>query len=212
MGSSPTKKMNLDFNNQTKPSTSSSSSFSKNKTMLDINDCTCAICLDVLIEPLLTPCQHEMCLECFQSMRGDSLRQFECPLCRRPCVEWAKKVAANGKMHINVNRWVTIKQTFGEEVRNKLSGRSSQLVIEAMETYKKELLEGKHSDDGKVEGAEGGHVMAEPGELRKEYLELLKKEEERIRLEREKEERESMELIQLLLVSFILTIFIEFKC
>ena len=53
-------------------------------------------------------------------------------------------------------------------------------------------------------GAEGGHLFAKPGELRKEYLELLRQEEEKARLEREKEELESMELIRRLVVSFIL--------
>ena len=63
---------------------------------------------------------------------------------------------------MNKSRWDEIRQTFSQEVTNKLTGRSSQLVIEAMQAYKKEMLEGggKQTSEKEPVGAEGGHVSA----------------------------------------------------
>ncbi len=33
---------------------------------MSISDCTCPICLEILIEPVVMPCNHELCLPCFK--------------------------------------------------------------------------------------------------------------------------------------------------
>lgn len=50
----------------------------KNKHNLSITDCSCPICLEVLIEPVVLPCKHELCLPCFKDMMDQT--NFLCPM------------------------------------------------------------------------------------------------------------------------------------
>lgn len=45
---------------------------------LSISDCSCPICLEVLIEPVVLPCKHELCLPCFKDMMDQT--NFLCPM------------------------------------------------------------------------------------------------------------------------------------
>jgi len=116
-------------------------------------------------------------------------------MCRTPCGAWATRVKSNGELAVDKVRWLNIKRVFAEEIRNKLEGKSSQIVIDAMEAYKKNLVSNSTNQ-------KSASNLAQPGELRKEYLELIREEEENIRLQRQNEEKESLELIKRLLVSF----------
>ena len=51
---------------------------SKNVHNLSITDCSCPICLEILIEPVVLPCKHELCLPCFKDMMDQT--NFLCPL------------------------------------------------------------------------------------------------------------------------------------
>ena len=52
-------------------------------TMASIGDQTCAICMDAMDRPTVTPCQHLFCYECIQSAYEHDLAR-KCPLCRTP--------------------------------------------------------------------------------------------------------------------------------
>lgn len=165
------------------------------KISLDLNDCTCPICLDVLVEPISTPCRHELCLACFKSIKT-SPTHFECPLCRRACGEWARRIEADDSSAVDRKRWQEIQVAFAYEIRMKCEGKSSQIVMDAMHAYRLSLL---NPDAAKrPDGA-----LAKPGELHQEYLDLVQKEQEKLKRQREIEEKESLELIKRLLVRLL---------
>lgn len=90
---------------------------------------------------------------------------------------------------VNAPRWNDIRQIFDKEVENKLNGLSAKLICEEMQIFENEKVV--------------GHVLAEPGELRAEYLEFVRREEEELRVRREEEERASLEFIKRFCVSFL---------
>lgn len=124
------------------------------------------------------------------------MAKFECPMCRRPYSHWARMAAIRGEALVNATRWRSIQNSFAVEVRNKRDGKSSQIVLDSMRVYKESLINGEHVEAGAV----GGSSFAKPGEIRQEYLELLRAEEEKERLRHEKEEKESLDFIKRLLV------------
>lgn len=128
-------------------------------------------------------------------------------MCRARAPAWAQVVRANGATLINQTRWKFIQKAFPVEVRNKREGKSGEVVIEAIAAYKKSLIAAESSSSSSSADDKASTVIAKPGEVRQEYLELLKREEEKARLQREKEEKESMEFIRALLVIYKLCYF-----
>lgn len=53
----------------------------------------CSICYELIREPVVLPCGHEMCQECFQMSMETA--NFNCPICRKRCSSWARKRAKN---------------------------------------------------------------------------------------------------------------------
>ncbi|CAF0800708.1 unnamed protein product [Brachionus calyciflorus] len=162
----------------------------QNEQFLDstISDCTCPICLDILVEPVTMPCNHELCLPCFKSMTD--LTNFLCPMCRQRISTWYRN-AANSNTLVNQERWNFIQKNYPIEIKNRLEGKTAQILTEQIEQQKKGIAVQTKNQD-KV-------VCSEPGEIKKEYQEYLKREQERIRIEKENEEKKSLELIQKLI-------------
>jgi hypothetical protein len=100
----------------------------KEKFDLSFNDCTCPICFEILIEPVLMPCKHELCLECFDQIKD--LLNLECPICR---VEIGK--FTNSRSLINWDRWKKIETKFSKEIKLRRDGRTAQLVAESIANY-----------------------------------------------------------------------------
>lgn len=106
-----------------------------------LDDCLCPICLEILIEPVTMPCQHELCMPCFQqnvkvkknygekfplALNVSAFFQeanFFCPLCRLRISCWAR-TAANDHKLIDQNRWRQIRKFYPNEVASRMSGRS----------------------------------------------------------------------------------------
>ena len=59
---------------------------------LDRDDVTCPICLDILYEPVLTPCGHDYCHHCIERHISTTpmFAQNQCPLCREEFEQYAK--------------------------------------------------------------------------------------------------------------------------
>lgn len=51
----------------------------------------CFICYQLIQEPVVLPCHHEMCRECFQ--RSVETANFNCPVCRKRYSSWARRHA-----------------------------------------------------------------------------------------------------------------------
>lgn len=49
----------------------------------------CPVCFMLLIEPVVLPCQHTVCNECFQSIEAQS--NETCPMCRQRLSSWSRK-------------------------------------------------------------------------------------------------------------------------
>ena len=93
--------------------------FPESHDKLELSDCTCPICMYIMIEPVTMPCGHELCLSCFKMhVFGTSL---ECPLCRKRIASWARKAARNNKL-VNKLRWDNIQSSFPDKVQNRLNG------------------------------------------------------------------------------------------
>jgi hypothetical protein len=163
---------------------------------LSLNDCTCPICLEILVEPVKMPCSHELCLPCFKAMTDKT--NFLCPMCRMRISTWSRS-AANTNTLVDMARWSQIKAAFPHEVRIRLEGKTALYLEQEMkeqDTIKKK----QHHEHQLVQ-------CSKPGEIGKEYKEYLRREEERIRLEKENEEKLSSKLIQQVIVSDYSNIF-----
>jgi hypothetical protein len=71
-------------NNSTHQQTNSnnktqSTSIVENVENLNISDCGCPICLEILVEPVVLPCKHELCLPCFKGITEKN-NTYTCPL------------------------------------------------------------------------------------------------------------------------------------
>ena len=154
---------------------------------LSINDCTCPICLEILFEPVQMPCHHEVCLPCFKAMTDKT--NFHCPMCRMRISTWSR-AASNSNTLVNQQRWAQIQKAFPNEIRDRVEGKTAIILAETMKKEKEEA-----STRPTVV-----QPVAEPGAIRREYEEYLRREQERIRAEQENEEKLSLDLIQRVLV------------
>ena len=168
---------------------------------LSLNDCSCPICLEILVEPVQMPCHHELCLPCFKSMIDQT--NLLCPICRLRISTWSRN-ASNSNTLINQARWEQIQRKFPNEIKVRMEGKTAQVISDSIEKYKKSgVMDDTYktavafsSSQTSVSSSKKTVHCAEPGEIRSEYLEYLKREEEKKRIEKENEEKLSLELIQ----------------
>lgn len=113
-------------------------------------------------------------------------------MCRARLATWARTARVHNQKLVNEKRWSDIKKAFPTEVKNKVEGKSAQIVKDSLDKLRQGIIDSTNRV---------GQKCAQPGEIRQEYLDYLKREEERIRKEKEAEERESIEYIQKLIVS-----------
>ncbi|XP_048587972.1 E3 ubiquitin-protein ligase rnf168 isoform X2 [Nematostella vectensis] len=136
----------------------------------DIEDFTCPICLQLLVEPVVLPCEHEFCKMCFtQNVQEANL---QCPMCRIRISSWARRNARNGTL-VDRKRWDRIKKLFPKRCEKRIRGE-----------------EDFEDDHPRLK-----RVLSENGAIRSEYEEEMKK----LRLAQEAEQRASEELIQRLM-------------
>lgn len=82
-------------------------------------DYICPICLQLLIEPVVMPCKHELCKICFtQNVREANL---QCPICRVRISSWARRQARSGTL-ICQQRWELIQKLFPEKCERRMRG------------------------------------------------------------------------------------------
>lgn len=141
-----------------------------------LEDHTCPICMYLLIEPVTLPCEHELCLSCFQQNVQESLC---CPMCRCRISSWVRRQARLNNL-VNQERWKQIKSLFPEKVRLRLEG-----------------YEDDPNEDEEVFHPPAPR-LAEPGEIREEYEKALQKLAEERDAERRREEEASAALLRTL--------------
>jgi hypothetical protein len=135
--------------------------FSKSKGQenldMSISDCSCPICLEVLIEPVKMPCSHELCLKCLDTMLDQT--NLCCPMCRVKISSWSRNARSNNTL-VNTERWKQIQKLFPDEIKNRLNGTSHQILVDSLANAMPAGKKIKCSEDG---------------EIRKEYLEYMKR-------------------------------------
>ncbi|XP_046990528.1 E3 ubiquitin-protein ligase RNF169-like [Schistocerca americana] len=141
-----------------------------NLTLLNV---ACPVCMGILIEPVTLPCNHDLCLECFEkSVENNSLT---CPMCRKRIGGWLRQ--AKDKSLVNQTLWKLIQEKFPHEVEAKLKG----------------------DDDGvadRISAMIPPVSLSSEGEIREEFALEVKKYEEEIRRKQEEEQNASLELIR----------------
>ncbi len=150
---------------------------------LSISDCTCPICLEILVEPVVLPCKHELCLPCFSGMTDKT--NFLCPMCRMRISTWSRTASKTNTL-VNIERWNQIRKAFPNEVNDRIEGKSAEKYAKSLEQENTKVVKSLN--------------IAQPGEIRKEYETILQREMERLRTERELEERTSLQYIQQVIV------------
>ncbi len=123
-------------------------------------DCTCPICLEILIEPVSFSCTHEICFSCLDGLMKTN-EHSTCPICREeitldalayklkigercPKCESSpfhvycpltKKVLAKRYL-VNAARWRKIKIRFNDEIQDRLSGKTAINLAKTMTASK----------------------------------------------------------------------------
>lgn len=157
------------------------------KLNLSISDCTCPICLEILVEPVVLPCKHELCLPCFNGMTDKT--NFLCPMCRMRISTWSR-TATNTNTLVNKERWDQIRQAFPEEVQDRIEGKTAAKLAESI----------KKERENSVKTTKVVNI-SEPGEIRREYELSVQREHDRLRSEKLKEEEMSLQYIHEVIVS-----------
>lgn len=131
-------------------------------------DFTCPICLQILIEPVVMPCEHELCRSCFKQNVEEA--NFLCPLCRMRISSWARQNSRKGTL-VNVKRWEQIQRLFPEKCQKRLRGEDDEDLFDFLPPKR---------------------AISQDGEIRKEYEEEMRK----VQHAREQEMRASEEAIR----------------
>ncbi|XP_035693399.1 E3 ubiquitin-protein ligase RNF169-like isoform X2 [Branchiostoma floridae] len=145
-----------------------------------LSEVICPICMEILVEPVTMPCSHELCMPCFQENVQNGEANFVCPMCRLRISSWARKNAREHTL-VNKERWAQIQRYFPEKCERRLRGEEN------------DTLDDLSDEELPITNFP---VVSEPGELRREYEEQMKKFEEQRKKEQEAALKASMEYIQ----------------
>ena len=137
---------------------------------VDLAEVFCPICLGILLQPVKMPCDHVLCLSCFQMNMAEAT--LCCPLCRTRISTWARKAVRN-KTLVDQALWSFITRTFPKHVEAAREGKDE-------------------TDPEEIFPCFAVHQFAEQGDIKSEFDSQL--EEEREEREREDQHQLSSEL------------------
>jgi len=178
-----------------KPTASPKSPQCQQSLDLTLSDFSCPICLEVLFEPVRFPCNHEVCLPCFKDMT--EMTNFLCPICRMRISTWSR---THSNSLVDMKRWKEVKQAFPTAVQNRIEGKTATLLAEQIETEKKEKAKELEKNSALISKSTAETASATSGETHNEYVHMLRIDQKKLRLEKEKEEKASLAYIQQLLL------------
>ena len=89
---------------------------------LCLEDVTCKICLELMIEPVSLPCHHKLCFPCYESCVQKS--NLCCPMCRKRISVWCRQATKSNSV-VNQELWERIKAQFPDQVKLRCEGLSS---------------------------------------------------------------------------------------
>ncbi|CAM1331019.1 RNF168 (predicted) [Pycnogonum litorale] len=98
-----------------------------NGNSIRLSDVMCPVCLSILIEPVTMPCQHELCMPCFQ--QNVQKTSLSCPICRSRISSWKRKATRENNL-VNTERWDQIRRLYPKQVKDRLSGKECIITLE----------------------------------------------------------------------------------
>ena len=160
----------------------------------------CSICLCLKMEPVTLPCGHEVCRKCFHDI--ELLSNLTCPFCRKRLSNWSRKFSRL-KQLVDEKRWQEIQSLYPDLVKRALAA-----AAQSDDAEKENKPVSGQQDDAEKENEQDDELeyetqcdqimrdMAAPGEIKKEFEDLLARDQEIRRRERDKEEEMSMNFIR----------------
>ncbi len=100
----------------------------------------CPVCYETIIFPVVFPCQHEICRDCF-TKSIDSANYF-CPLCRKRISSWArknKKNPVNEKRKKEIDWWLELQEKENMIYGTKYKARSLPRICKSGEVREEYL-------------------------------------------------------------------------
>lgn len=88
-----------------------------NITLVDV---MCPVCRGIFIEPVVMPCHHVLCLQCFQRTMEET--SLTCPMCRKRIGSWLRTATKDQNL-VNKELWANIQKRFPEQIQAKLNGK-----------------------------------------------------------------------------------------
>lgn len=83
----------------------------------------CPICYEIISEPVVYPCQHEVCKECFE--RSMETANLWCPLCRKRVSSWARR---NVRNPVDAKRRIEIQKVLASPHQDLLENESGTSI------------------------------------------------------------------------------------
>ena len=102
---------------------------------------------------------------------------------------WARSASKQNSL-VDKERWSQIQRAFSGEIKNRLEGKTAVLLAEQIQQQKDNQSSASHTHTHHQQ------IVSAQGEIKKEYEDYVKREQERDRLEKEKEEQLSLQYIQ----------------
>jgi len=86
---------------------------------ISIGDVMCPVCRGIFIEPVVMPCYHGLCLQCFQRTMEET--SLTCPMCRKRIGSWLRTATKDHNL-VDNELWAIIQKRFPKQVNAKLNG------------------------------------------------------------------------------------------
>jgi len=141
---------------------------------IDLAEVMCPICLSVLIEPVKMPCDHILCMPCFE--QNVDVSSLTCPICRKRISVWCRKARKEGTLVFEA-LWKILQDKFSARVEARKAG-----------------LDDVDADD--IIPCLPMHQFVDKGAIKSEFdLQMSRERKEMMKVKTE-EDRKSVELIR----------------
>ena len=92
----------------------------------NIDDFTCILCYEILIEPCKLACNHVFCMPCSKKLVG--FKSYKCPICRHIIPPHTN--IDNLKSLVDKNKWEEVRTNFLLEVKARVKEIRKQEIEE----------------------------------------------------------------------------------
>jgi hypothetical protein len=144
----------------------------KLKVYISMDDLTCPVCYEIMIEPILYPCAHRVCRRCTKEMFLTPSADKQCPKCRARVNE---KILKNVDTFVaNITRQAPIKMPCGNTMTmEEYENHEKDCLTCCREALRREKDE-KMRDRGRAQNTGGGgvastNVFTQPGTIVEYY-------------------------------------------